>query len=148
MLFFWQKDPNEGIPMITYSCKKCKRVKEVNADSYFKGNCDICGEKMEIVSRWTRSTSNNIPSHLKTTYKQSESKYKQACANRNNSNTNTPSINTSAYNKPTTVTCPYCGSTDTKKITAVGRMASFSVFGIFSGKLGKQWHCNKCKSDF
>lgn len=49
---------------------------------------------------------------------------------------------------PPTVTCPYCGSTDTKKITAVGRMASFSVFGIFSGKLGKQWHCNKCKSDF
>ena len=53
-----------------------------------------------------------------------------------------------ALAKPATVTCPYCGSSDTKKITAVGRMASFSVFGIFSGKLGKQWHCNKCKSDF
>lgn len=47
-----------------------------------------------------------------------------------------------------TITCPYCQSTDTKKITTTGRMFSMGFFGLASGKVGKQWHCNKCKSDF
>lgn len=49
--------------------------------------------------------------------------------------------------KPT-ITCPYCQSTNTKKIGAVRRSASFSMFGFGSSKVGKQWHCNNCKSDF
>lgn len=49
--------------------------------------------------------------------------------------------------KPT-ITCPYCQSTDTKKITTTGRIFSTGLFGIASSKVGKQWHCNKCKSDF
>lgn len=46
------------------------------------------------------------------------------------------------------VTCPYCKSIDTKKLTAVSRGLSFSFFGFGSSKVGKQWHCNKCGSDF
>ena len=51
-------------------------------------------------------------------------------------------------NKKPTVECPYCKSTDTKKIGVVGRSMSFGLFGFGSSKVGKQWHCNKCKSDF
>lgn len=47
-----------------------------------------------------------------------------------------------------TVKCPYCQSTNTKKIGAGGRLLSTLTFGIASGKMGKQWHCNNCKSDF
>ena len=48
-----------------------------------------------------------------------------------------------------TVECPYCHSTDTKKISAVSKGVSVGLFGIFgAGKVVKQWHCNKCKSDF
>ncbi|MBE5948198.1 MAG: hypothetical protein E7261_04115 [Lachnospiraceae bacterium] len=47
-----------------------------------------------------------------------------------------------------TITCPYCKSTDTKKISAGSRWLSTGLFGLASGKVGKQWHCNKCKSDF
>lgn len=50
--------------------------------------------------------------------------------------------------KNPTITCPYCQSTDTKKISAVSRGLSFSIFGFGSKKVGKQWHCNKCGSDF
>ena len=46
------------------------------------------------------------------------------------------------------VTCPYCQSTNTKKIGVLGRSTSISLFGLASGKVGKQWHCNSCKSDF
>lgn len=52
------------------------------------------------------------------------------------------------YTPPTRIECPYCRSYDVKKITTAGRAVSVGVFGIASGKIGKQWHCNKCKSDF
>lgn len=47
-----------------------------------------------------------------------------------------------------TVACPYCKSTNTKKISGTTRFLSTGVFGLASGKIGKQWHCNSCKSDF
>ena len=49
--------------------------------------------------------------------------------------------------KPT-VKCPYCGSKSTKKISTLSRMGSFATFGFAGKKIGKQWHCNNCKSDF
>ena len=45
-------------------------------------------------------------------------------------------------------TCPYCKSSNTKKISAAGRMFSAGLFGFGSKKIGKQWHCNGCGSDF
>ena len=45
--------------------------------------------------------------------------------------------------------CPYCNSTDIKKISGISKAGSVALFGIFSvGKVSKQWHCNSCKSDF
>lgn len=46
------------------------------------------------------------------------------------------------------VKCPYCQSTNTKKISSIKRTASFGFFGFGSSKVGKQWHCNSCGSDF
>lgn len=46
------------------------------------------------------------------------------------------------------VPCPYCKSTNTEKISTVSRAVSVSLVGAASGKIGKQWHCNSCKSDF
>lgn len=46
------------------------------------------------------------------------------------------------------IKCSYCGSSNVKKIGVVGRAVSFKLFGIASGKIGKQWHCNSCGSDF
>lgn len=56
---------------------------------------------------------------------------------------------TSSYNtsKPT-IKCPYCQSTNTKKLDVIDRGVSFGIFGFASSKVGKQWHCNSCKSDF
>ena len=47
------------------------------------------------------------------------------------------------------VTCPYCQSTDCKKISGLSKAGSVALWGIFAlGKTTKQWHCNNCKSDF
>ena len=50
--------------------------------------------------------------------------------------------------KPPTITCPYCKSTNTKKISGGSRWLSTGLFGLASSKVGKQWHCNNCGSDF
>lgn len=47
------------------------------------------------------------------------------------------------------VECPYCKSTNTKKISCLSKAGSVALFGIFAlGKTTKQWHCNDCGSDF
>lgn len=56
--------------------------------------------------------------------------------------------NSSGNNKPT-VECPYCHSTNTKKITNTSKAIHTAIFGVFSmGRNSKQWHCNNCNSDF
>lgn len=52
-------------------------------------------------------------------------------------------------NKTPTITCPYCHSTNTKKISNLSKAAGIATFGAFGiPKATKQWHCNNCKSDF
>ena len=46
------------------------------------------------------------------------------------------------------VTCPYCHSTNTKKISAGHRWLSTGLFGLASSDLGKQWKCMDCGSKF
>lgn len=46
------------------------------------------------------------------------------------------------------VKCPYCNSTNVTKISTVDRVVSTGLFGLASKKIGKQWHCNECKSNF
>lgn len=46
------------------------------------------------------------------------------------------------------IICPYCHSGNTIKITTLNRAGSIMLTGVASGKIGKQWHCNNCNSDF
>lgn len=46
-----------------------------------------------------------------------------------------------------TIQCPYCNSTNTTKIGTTSRMFSTLMLGL-GGKVGKQWHCRDCNSDF
>ena len=57
-----------------------------------------------------------------------------------------------SYTPPTpskpTVTCPYCHSTNTNKISGTTRWLSASIFGLSSNKIGKNFHCKNCGADF
>lgn len=44
--------------------------------------------------------------------------------------------------------CPICQSTNIQKISGLSKEGSVAIWGIFSRKVHKQWHCNNCKSDF
>ena len=51
-------------------------------------------------------------------------------------------------NEKIEIKCPYCHSNNTKKISGLSRFSSVGFFGLSSKKIGKQWHCNNCNSDF
>ena len=46
------------------------------------------------------------------------------------------------------VHCPYCNSTNVKKISGTERVASLAILGIFSKKINKNFECNSCGGTF
>lgn len=56
------------------------------------------------------------------------------------------------YKEPTNIygiSCPFCQSTNVKKISGTSKVASAVAFGVFAlGKVSKTWHCNNCRSNF
>ena len=44
--------------------------------------------------------------------------------------------------------CPACHSLNVEKIGTIKKYASFAVMGVFSGNLGKQFHCKSCGYKF
>ena len=57
-------------------------------------------------------------------------------------------IKESLFSTKSEVECPYCHSMDTTKISTTSKVINTAVWGIFGTKRHKQWHCNKCSSDF
>ena len=47
-----------------------------------------------------------------------------------------------------TITCPTCGSTNTRKMGSIERGASILTFGIFSKKINKTFKCQNCGMTF
>lgn len=105
-----------------YKCKKCgceKFIDTFKAYNALFGYCENCGESARLESS-----------------PEWEEQCKQTVIAQNTRST-TP-----------TITCPYCQSTNTSKISTTSRMLSAGLFGLGSKKIGKQWHCGKCGSDF
>lgn len=59
-----------------------------------------------------------------------------------------PSSKQDIHTYTSLIQCPYCNSYQTKKISGLSRAFSAGLFGLGSKKIGKQWHCTNCGSDF
>lgn len=44
--------------------------------------------------------------------------------------------------------CPTCQSVNIQKISTMTKVGSVALWGIFSQKIKKQWHCNSCGSEW
>lgn len=44
--------------------------------------------------------------------------------------------------------CPTCGSTNISKISGISKATSVAMWGLFSRKVHKQWHCWNCDSEW
>lgn len=137
-------------------CPRCGKI-----EFYFKENeCPFCGFDM-IETKYTFGNylddSSNIEKQIKECINKSpefdEELFKKRKA-KENKEIHRPSStieqralqNMGAIPKP--IQCPYCNSTNVSKISTAGRVLSVGLFGLASKKVGKQWHCKKCGSDF
>lgn len=47
------------------------------------------------------------------------------------------------------IQCPFCQSTNCKKISGASKIGKVALFGVFAaGSVSKTWHCNNCGSNF
>lgn len=102
-----------------YECPKCKKRCYFDTSKLFETNCPVCNTKMKFEFNADCDTEREIKT------------------------TPTPLLKV-----PPKVECPYCHSTNTRKISGISKATSVAFFGIFSQKVRKQWHCNNCDSDF
>lgn len=101
----------------------------------FGGISYICYSKQKIKYRLYK---NNIEEYCKKEKEERERRYQQQERIRQQQ--------IAEANKR--ATCPYCKSKNTKRISTTSRITSVAMTGLASKKIGKQWHCNNCKSDF
>lgn len=128
-----------------YYCPKCGINKYINLDEDFNGICKVCGKEMkrsekdiavQTVAPWNLKKSSEMITEYKT-MEQKNKELKEAIKREN--------MRSQQQNIPH---CPICGSAKLSKISTLNRAVSVSLFGIFSKKIGKQWHCNQCGTDF
>ncbi|MBQ4522114.1 MAG: hypothetical protein IJA10_04080 [Lachnospiraceae bacterium] len=108
-----------------YECKKCNKLVYFMPEDAVLEKCKTCGKPLVFCYENPYNPKNGLRAVKSVS-----------------SSTMIPQT------KSVEVNCPYCNSSDTKKITTTSRLLSMGFFGLASGKVGKQWHCNSCKSDF
>lgn len=119
--------------IVTYMCDDCLEPYDYDSDKGDEFLCPKCGHKMTYLN-----TEEIDPNTNKVINSYQESRRKQ----------NNPGEPISVSTSPV-VECPYCHSTNTKKITTTSKVAHTAFFGLFSiSRNSKQWHCNQCGSDF
>lgn len=145
--------------MLCY-CDKCGNICEAFTDELEDG-CFCCGSPLkpiprEYIDNFRWRDGDGKQAFVEEVIKKSPNldqflfEHKDEIINRKNDEINTSIARGKAIleEQNRKVTCSYCGSTNVRKIGTVGRMVSTGFFGLASKKIGKQWHCNSCNSDF
>lgn len=113
-----------------------KQLKDVTTPlDYWSNLCDILniiGTQRDItISRWQTIADSKLAAKRKDNIKRLDA------------------LNLQRQNQlQDTIKCPYCNSADVVKISTLNRAVSVGLVGLASSKIGKQFHCNNCKSDF
>ena len=126
-------------------CPTCKSklFETKEPTSYFQGRIEKSMPTWEDVVRNKYLKNIQLDNNLSNINKNNEKEYYKHELNKLNGN------NIETNNAKPTITCPYCQSINTKKISGLSKAGSVALFGIFAlGKTTKQWHCNECGSDF
>ncbi len=146
-----------------YYCKKCGRI------IFFMSNknekiCDCCKSKVYPIPKeyegmgsykkyqydlWNKYVKTSPEFNQYLFNHRDEILAKQSIEFNNKMEHGKSILKGTANGNKLTVECPYCHATDTKKISGASKAGSIALFGFFAmPKASKQWHCNKCKSDF
>ena len=104
-----------------YYCNKCKKGYGFDTSKEYSKLCPICNTEMEFFYNGDCDT--ELAEKVKS---------------------QTPIVPSS---KPQII-CPYCQSTRVSRIGLLSRIVSVELWGLASSKIGKQWRCDNCGSEF
>ena len=119
------------IQVLSYECSKCNFGTSFLSNQKINTKCKVCGNEMTFYN-----SRNYNPKEALRAIKSATPQTKKNIAEQ------------LAQAKEPIVTCPYCQSTKCSRISILGRMVSVEFWGFASNKLGKQWHCHDCGSNF
>lgn len=131
--------------LVSFVCPRCSTVTGDFANE--KVNCRFCNISMIETDILYKDAFRNRQS-LKEKYAYNNPLYdeeldKQIKERVHIENKNTPPMNLQSPNVPK---CPTCGSTNIKRISTSNRAVSIGLFGLLSGKIGKNYECRNCKA--
>ncbi len=121
-----------------YKANKLK-IRVMKKDSKY----NLAFKYIEYRSTHPKKNNNNYPNILELSYKNNNYESQEEYWDRINQHT----INKAELEQPT-VTCPYCHSTDTRKIGDGERAVSVLGLGLFSNKINKSFKCKNCGGTF
>ena len=138
---FNKKDicPVCNIPLITVPFFTGRKIDNLGGEDRDKYIEEITGQKLNPIMVQKRKD------YLKKIYKEQKEILQKRIRKSEESRINEYQ---QKYLAEHNIHCPYCNSTNVTKIGAVNRMVSTGMLGLASKKIGKQWHCNSCGSDF
>lgn len=113
-----------------YKCEKCNLTTTTTNKELDKFICKNCGGTLKFDYQYYHNSKNGLNAiNMSKQYKNNNVSFQQ-------------------FQQQNIPHCPICGSAKLSKISTLNRAVSASLFGIFSKKIGKQWHCNQCGTDF
>lgn len=143
-------------------CKKCGRMVQ-SYDDESKGHCDCCNSAIyRVPTEFLISDSvpiiksdlkqQFIDEYIKTSpeFDQYLFEHKDEILAKQSAEFNAKMEHGKAVLEEGSRTpkCTYCGSTNIRKIGLLNRAISTELWGLGSKKIGKQFHCNHCGTDF
>ena len=131
--------PGCNIPLITVPFFTGRKIDNLGGEDRDKYIEEITGQKLNPIMVQKRKD------YLKKIYKEQKEILQKRIRKSEESRINEYQ---QKYLAEHNIHCPYCNSSNVTKISTVNRAVSVGMFGLASKKLGKQWHCNSCGSDF
>lgn len=128
-----------NIPLITVPFFTGRKIDNLGGEDRDKYIEEITGQKLNPIMVQKRKD------YLKKIYKEQKEILQKRIRKSEESRINEYQ---QKYLSEHNIHCPYCNSTNITKISTVNRAVSVGMFGLASKKIGKQWHCNNCGSDF
>lgn len=131
-----------------FICPKCATI--ANGEHNKENICRYCNiprietdvDIMDVIKN------NDVKEKLKQRYCYNNPLYDPELAEKIDKevNENVRNIRPTPMQSPNVPKCPTCGSTNIKRISTANRAVSIGLFGLLSGKIGKNYECRNCKA--
>lgn len=134
--------------VVCFICPQCSNLR--GCQPHTSQNCHFCNTPMIETDVLCKEAFRNeeVEKNLKEKYAYNNPLYDPELAEKIDKevNENVRSIHPTSMQSPNVPKCPTCGSTNIKRISTANRAVSIGLFGLLSGKIGKNYEWRNCKA--